>query len=108
MTQNKVTRVFRRANCPIEGFRCCDLKSIQMPESGKPLYLLLWNVMVSGRNSGVLQVYRRKISIAKIMGYAGDLRRMFNDAWNHRKLMGNWQAKKKPDLLAPFFSNKLP
>jgi hypothetical protein len=94
MTQNKVIfRLFRRANCHIEGFCCCDLKSVQMPESGKPLYLLLRNVMISGRNSGLLEVYRHNISIAKIMGYANDLRRMFNDALNHSKLMWNWKAK---------------
>ena len=63
-----------------------------MPESGKPLYILLWDAMISGRNSGVLEVYRHKISIAKIMRYAADLRRMFNNAY-HIKLMGNWKAK---------------
>lgn len=46
-----------------------DLKFVQMLESGKPLYLL-----------------RHKISIAKIMGYAGDLRKMFNDACSFKKL----------------------
>ena len=94
MSQNKVIfRVFRRANCPIEGFCCCDLEFAQMLESGKPLYLLLWNGMISGRNSGVLEVYRHKISIAKIMGYAGDSRRTFNDAWNHTKFTGKWKEK---------------
>ena len=63
-----------------------------MLESGKPLYLLLWNGMISGRNSGVLGVHRHKISIAKIMRYAADLRRMFNNTY-HRKLMENWKAK---------------
>ena len=63
-----------------------------MPESGKPLYILLWDAMISGRNSGVLEVYRHKISIAKIMRYAADLWRMFNNAY-HSKLRGNWKSK---------------